>query len=321
MDVTQVQTSAPAKRMTLANATRGIIAKPIRVVVYGPDGVGKSTFAAAAPKTVFLGAEDGTNEMNVARMPTPETFQDIRDAVQILLTASDAELIEHLGIVPKTLALDTIDWVEPLIWKEVCDEGGKSSIEAFGFGKGYIEALDKLETFLTVDLNRLRDVKGMNIIILGHSLIKTFKNPEGDDYDRYQLKLKDNAASKVREWADCVLFANHETLVDTDEKTKRGKAVSTGKRFLYTSRRPTYDAKNRFGLPAKIGLSWDALQSGIDAARSDPASLRRQAEEYLAMVPAEKAVKAKEYLDSCGSDIHKLSAAVQRLRELSEGAK
>lgn len=307
MNVSPITHQRTVKRMSLANVVVGPVHKPPRVVVYGIDGVGKSTFAAGAPKPIFCGAEDGTNQMNVTRFPTPQRFQDVRDAVDELI----AETHDF-----ETFVLDTVDWAEPLIWREVCAEGNKKSIEDFGFGKGYLAALEKLEGFLT-QLNTLRDVKRMNVIILAHSEIKTFKNPEADDYDRYQLKLRDKSAAKLREWSDCTLFANYETLVA--ESGGRTKGVSTGARYLYTNRRSGFDAKNRYVLPDRINLSWDAFIAGVRAA--DPVALRARAEELLPLVPESTREAATKFLGECGNDVNSLSAAIGRLEDLAKGDK
>ncbi len=60
------------KKMCIESVRTGRIEKPIRVLMYGTDGVGKTTFAADAPGPVFLAAEDGTAQLDVARFPEPE---------------------------------------------------------------------------------------------------------------------------------------------------------------------------------------------------------------------------------------------------------
>lgn len=297
----------PAKRMTLAQVTRGPIKKPMRILVHGPEGVGKSTFGAGAPSPIFLGAEDGTNTLDVARFPEPKTLAHVREAVR--------ELLEQPHDY-KTLVIDSADWIEPLVWAEVCADGGKANIEDFGFGKGYGTALVKWQELLRGDLNRLRDVRGMHIVVLAHSHVKNFKNPEADDYDRYQLKTKDNTSAFLKEWSDAVLFANFETLID--DKSGRAKGQSTGKRFLFTTRRPAFDAKNRYGLPDRIGLSWRALEDAIAAV--DPKALRAEAEGLIGLIPEDKRAAASAHLVECGLDIHKLAAAKQRLEQLAKGA-
>lgn len=295
-------------RMTLGGVTKGPIKKPMRILVHGPEGVGKSTLGAGAPSPIFIGAEDGTNTLDVSRFPEPKSLADVREAIRVLTL----EKHEY-----KTLVLDSADWIEPLVWAEVCAEEGKANIEAFGFGKGYVAALAKWQDLMRGDLNRLRDVRGMHILVLAHSHVKNFKNPEADDYDRYQLKTRDNASAFLKEWGDAVLFANFETLID--EKSGRAKGQSTGKRYLFTTRRPAFDAKNRYGLPDKVSLSWRALEDAINAA--DPKSMRTTAEALIAKIPEDKREAASSYLNECGLDIHKLAACIQRLEELAKTAK
>lgn len=237
-------------KMTLSAIKKGRIDKPKRVLLYGCEGVGKTTFAAGAPSPVFIGAEDGTNHLDVARFPEPESWADILGAIKEL----------HGQHSFKTVVIDTLDWVEPLCWQHVCQEGGQPTIEAFGYGKGYVAALDQWRVLLSA-LDRLRGSKGMHVALLAHSHIRTYRNPKGEDYDRFELKLNPKASALCKEWADAVLFANYDLLTHTEENRTRG--VSSGARFIHTSWHAAYDAKNRFSLPDRLPLGWADLESSV----------------------------------------------------------
>lgn len=248
---TSAKPAPPARtnRMTLDRVTKGRITdKPKRILVHGVDGVGKSTFAACAPNPIFIGTEDGSEHLDVTRFPQPETWDDVLDAIRTL-TETDHD---H-----KTLTLDSLDWAEPMLWASICQEHGAKTIDDVGggFGKGYTAALDGWRVFLSA-IERLQRAKGMHVVLIAHSYIKVFKNPQGDDFDRYILKLNEKAAGLLREWCKGVYFANFETFAVKD-KAKRVRGVSTGARLLYTQRTAAFDAKDRYGLPEEIPLSWD----------------------------------------------------------------
>jgi hypothetical protein len=248
--------------MSLHSLVKGRIAQPLRVTLYGVEGIGKSTFAAGAPNPVFLGAEDGTAQLDVVRFPTPENWSEVLEAIRELEGGSHDF---------QTLVLDTLDWLEPLLWAHICARDKQSDIEAYGYGKGYSAALDEWRVLLAA-LERMRKAKSMHVVMLAHSWIKSFKNPEADDYDRYELKLNAKASGLIKEWSDCVLFANYETFADKDVRTKRAKGVDTGARLIYTQRRAAYDAKNRHSLPESLPLAWSEFASAVEAHdRRDPA--------------------------------------------------
>ena len=254
----------PPSRMTLTALVKGKQPHPIRALLYGVEGVGKSTFAADAPTPIFLGAEDGTAELDIARFPTPESWSEVLGAVQTLTAEA-----HNFG----TLVVDTLDWVEPLIWAHICKRDVKENIEDYGYGKGYVAALDEWRLFFAA-MERLRRVKPMHVLLLAHSWIKPFKNPTGDDFDRYELKLHAKAGGLAKEWTDCVLFAEHETLVAKNDKTKRVRGVSTGARIIHTTRTAAWDAKNRYSLPEKLPLDWSDFFAAVQAAKpADPAAL------------------------------------------------
>ncbi len=309
----QQQPPLPAKpsRMTLANITRGVQAAPVRVLLYGVEGVGKSTFGANAPNPIFIGAEDGTGCLDVARYPQPESFSEAVEAVRDL-TAADHDF--------KTLVLDTLDWLEPLVWAEVCRKGGKANIEDFGFGKGYIAAVDEWRILLA-SLEALRRAKQMHIVLLAHSWLKTFKNPMDEDYDRYEMKLHAKAAGLLREWVDAVLFANYETIAAKNEKTKRVRGVSTGARLLHTTHSAAWDAKNRYSLPERLPLSWPDFFAAVRSGQvADPAKLRAEIE-TLAADAGEFGDRAIEALEKAGNDAVKLAQLLNWLQSKVEVTK
>lgn len=264
--------------MGLSSVSRGKIRAPLRVLLYGVEGVGKSTFGAGAPSPIFLGAEDGTGHLDVARFPKPEKFTDALEAVRVL------ERDPHDY---KTLVIDSLDWLEPIIWEHVNRVAGMEDIEAHGYGKGFTKALDRWRELLAA-LERLR-TRGMNVVTLAHAVIKTFKNPAGEDYDRYTMKLNDKAGGLLKEWSDIVLFANFDAVV-LKKEARKGKDAG---RVVYTTRKPAYDAKNRHDLPEQVGLSWAEL-----VAHADPQGLKEMIQAKAAKLPAEVVAKVNETLGS-----------------------
>lgn len=303
--------AAPAQprssgRMKLANGTSGRLSRPRRIVLYGTEGVGKSTFAACAPSPAFIGAEDGTAELDVKRYPEPETWSEVIEAIDDLATS------EHDR---RTVVIDTLDWLEPLCWSHVCAKASKASIEDFGYGRGYEAALDEWRILLA-RLNALRDARGMSVVLLAHSWIKTFQNPEGDDFDRYELKLHKKAAGLIKEWSDAVLFARYEEFsVGGDGKGGKGKGAGVGARLLHTERRPAWDAKNRYGLPESLPLSWDEFDAACKAGTpDDPAKLVAAIEDVAGRSDDKTAMEIRAAVGRAGGDVTKLAALLDWAR-------
>ncbi len=235
-----------------------------RMLVYGVAGVGKTSLCAGAPNPIFLFTEDGAGALNVNAFPRAHTYQDVIDALSALLNE------EHQF---QTLVLDSIDHLEPLVWAQCCADHKVSTIEDFGFGKGYLHALHYWRTLID-GLNSLRDRKGMAIILIGHSQIVPFHDPMQDSYDRYQLKLHKRANELVSESLDAVLFMNYRTFTQTEDLgfgNKKVRGITSGERVVYTRETPAFYAKNRYGLPAEIVVPeypanpWLAIQNAIVA--------------------------------------------------------
>lgn len=236
----------------LGRVSGGKVSRSPRIVLYGPEGVGKSTFTANAPCPISLGSEKGTDQLDIQRFPEPAHWIEVLMAVD--------ELIENETPF-RTLSLDTLDWIEPICWAYVCQQGGKKSIEEFGYGKGYIAALDQWRILLS-KLDKLRDARGMTIVALAHSNVRVFNNPTGDDFDRYELKLHQKTSGLWKEWSDLVLFAQYEEFV---RKTGQNKvrAMSTGARVMHTQRTAAWDAKSRYPIPDQLALDWQDLADAI----------------------------------------------------------
>lgn len=228
--------------------TRGKRARAQKVVIYGPEGIGKSSFASQFPDPVFIDTEGSTDNMDVARLDKPTSWTMLVNEIAFI-KANPTEC--------KTLIVDTVDWAEQLAVAHVCSQHGKQGIEDFGWGKGYTYVQEEMGRFLNA-LSDLVDM-GINVVLTAHAQIKKFEQPdEMGSYDRYELKLGQKTGSKtaplVKEWADMVLFANYKTLVMTTDNGK--KKAQGGERVMYTNHRPAWDAKNRHGLPDEMPFNY-----------------------------------------------------------------
>jgi 5'-3' exonuclease len=251
----------PIKKMTLENVSRGRKQEPFDLILYGPEGTGKSTFASEAPSPIFFDLESGTGELDVARMPQPESWKDMVSGFEALKT----EPHEF-----KTVVVDTIDALETLIQKHVCETAGVKEIEDIPYGAGYKLAL-ALWRDLGTHLLELRS-RGMNTILLGHSQVRKFSNPRGEDYDRFQFQLNEKAAAILKNQSKNVLFVTYDEAIKNDPKNKSGKpkAFGDGSRVVFTEYRPAFDAKNRHGLPFELALNWSEFEAAARAGAPAP---------------------------------------------------
>lgn len=301
--------------------TKGKIKQPEMVLIHGVDGVGKSTLAAGAPDPFYIASEKGTSNLNVTRAAVA-SMSEAREAVLHLLNTKHSH---------GTAVLDTLDHLEALMWDEICKEKGVQNIEHVdgGYGKGYVEANRRWREFYHL-LERLRTEKGMHVIIIAHSHIKAFQDPQANAaYDRYILKLNDKAAGIWRELVDTVLFMNYETLTKEEKGQKKAKAFGNGDRILYTERRPAFDAKNRDGLPFSIELPDPKLdgkspwQAYMEAkAASNPAeikAIKADIQNLKGMLAKDDPTlpKIEAYIKEIGDDIDKNIGVRNRLRTLT----
>ena len=252
----------------LNSIKKGVEHKAPRIVLLGVEKIGKSTFAAGADNPIVLPikGEEGVDDLDVHKFNKPaSTFDDVLKAVSTLITD------EHNY---KTFIIDSVSALEPLIWAKLCDENNCDSIEKVGggYGKGYIEAANKWRDLME-GLDMLR-AKGIACILIGHVKVKRFDDPLGTSFDQYQFDLHEKVHLALQRWADSILFANTETIVKSEEvgfnKQKTIGKDLTGKRFLFTQKRPGHPGGGRgvYGrIPYKLDLNWSAFTNAVaDAA-------------------------------------------------------
>jgi hypothetical protein len=236
---------------------RGKLQKAKKVVIYGPEGVGKSTLAARFPDALFIDVEGSTDNMDVQRTKVPLSWTALRELAKQAARERAC----------KTLVIDTADWAERLCSDHICATKGIDGIEALDYGKGFVFLKEEFGRFL----NELTEIvnSGIHVVLTAHAVIRSVKQPEEfGGYDHWELKLSRQVAPLVKEWADMVLFANFKVhVVKQSEKDKTGKAQG-GKRVMYTTHHPCWDAKNRQGLPDELPLDYAHIAHIFDAAAS-----------------------------------------------------
>jgi hypothetical protein len=242
----------------MSKVHRGKAAKPPRILLYGVEGIGKSTFGSLAPKPIYIQTEDGLDEIDCDKFPLAATYNDVVGA----LTELRAEQHDY-----ETVVIDSLDWLERLVWDKLCAENGVNSIEKVdgGYSKGYTHALTYWREIID-HFNVLRNARGMVVLLIAHSKVERFEDPESSPYDRYSPRLHKHAAALISEWCDAVLFATRRIRTQSEDagfNRKRTIAHAIGKdggeRILRCVGGPTCVAKNRYGITEELPLSWSAF--------------------------------------------------------------
>ena len=227
----------------------------IKAVIYGQEGVGKSTLAAAFPGAVFIDCEGSTTRMNVRRLQKPTSWQMLCDEVEFVRQ-------KHAEKGYQTLIFDTFDWAERLALDDICATHKVNGIEELNYGKGWEYEKEMIGRFL--DMTERLIAEGVNVVFLCHAISRKTTTPEVmEEYDHWELKLGSKTTNKIapllKEWSDMTLFLAFRTnIIATDDKGKKHKATST-KRVMYTTKSAWWDAKNRFGLPEILPIDFGAI--------------------------------------------------------------
>lgn len=293
---------------------------PIRAAIYGADGVGKSTLCAGAPGAVFINLEDGgLDHIDTRAVSGITSWPEIIEAVDAL--ADD----DRCG----SIVIDSLDWAEQLLWSHLVatktdDKGRKvSDIEGYGYGKGYVAAAGEFRPLLEALTRAGR--RGKHVLLTAHAQRKTVKNPSGEDYEQWQIKLHDRSASLIREWVHIVAFAELDIATITEKRDgNRTKAIFTGKRILRTQPGSGYQGKSRLTLPAKIPLDWHSFAAAVAAGRP-PSTEELQARLEAKLVELDQpdvTTRCRSFLAERGLSLASLTDAIASVDEyLKEGKK
>lgn len=258
-----VQAPPIGRRALKDMVTTGRIASPIKALIYADEGVGKSTFAAGAPKPIFVSFDNRTNHLDVARLK-PKSWDE---------TLSAIHLIEREGQEYATVVLDPLGWLETFCHTKVTGDP-TVGIDSFdgGYGRGANAALAHWRILIDA-LDRLWE-QGKNILLVAHTEVKSFDDPRGPKFDRYQVSMKQSAAGRFRQWADYVIFAEIETIAKKASANGSMKGVSTERRIAHLKPHGAYNAKFSGSGPAQIDLSWRAFEEAITASPKKAQALR-----------------------------------------------
>jgi hypothetical protein len=311
------------------NITRGPIKTAKKVGIYGPEGVGKTTFASRFPGAVFIDTEGSTRHMDVARFDPPEELSDVITQINYVISNP-----KQFG----TLVIDTVDWLEKLLFNAVCAENKWKSIEEPGYGKGYVAAKQKMQQLLEM-LDQVNKV-GIHVVLICHSFIRKFEQPdEMSSYDRYMLKLNEkNISPLIKEWVDMLLFVNYKTDVVKVDGTNTKKGKGGQKRVMYTTHTAAWDAKNRFGLPDEMPFEYDQIahlfgeaqpveETHTEEPKPEPAPVKKDAPAKVEVTdklpetkPAKKKATMMQRPDSMKSEDTDKDEVLQTLWDLMDKA-
>ena len=231
--------------------SKGIVVKPIRALLYGPEGIGKTRFAAAWPKPLFIDIEEGSNQISVERTPRPTSWA-------MLVGMVDELMVDPMGY--KTLVFDTADWADKLATSQVCATASKGSISDFAWGQGWVALAEEWKRFLD-KLALFQERTHMNILFLAHAKVQRLTLPDATgSFDRYELKMEhQKSAAPLKEWVDLMIFANYKTYIVTTKDDKQ-KGQGGQERVMFTEHHACWDAKNRFRLPYELPFNLENPQ-------------------------------------------------------------
>lgn len=247
------------------NITKGKMPGAQKIVIFGPEGIGKSTFASRFPNPLFIDTEESTKNLDVSRFDAPSSWQMLKSQV--------AYVISNPGVC-RTLVLDTADWAERMEIDWLCNKNGWDGLEGAGYGKGY--------TYSAEEFGRLLDLfsevvsKGIHVVITAHAQLRKIELPEEmGAYDHWEMKTSKKVAPMIREWADAVFFANYKVNVinvDNQGAAKGKNKAQGGRRVMYTNHTPFWDAKNRYGLPEELPFDYESIRKAIEGSTNMDAS-------------------------------------------------
>lgn len=286
----------------------GLINTAQKIVIYGAEGIGKTTFASKFPEPLFIDTEGSTKRLDVRRFDAPSSWAMLLEQV---------DYVKHHPELCSSLVIDTADWAEKLASTKICSEAKVNGIESFGYSKGYTYLAEEFGRLL----NKLEELiaLGINIVITAHAAMRKFEQPdEMGAYDRWELKLSKKVAAMLKEWADCVLFINFKTfVVKSQNQMEKNKATGGQRRIMYTTHSACWDAKNRYGLPDECDFDYSVIShfipskqsNAVETAPANAAPTAAEAEERRAELKAKIDAFVDDDLDGIPKELNDLMRA------------
>lgn len=284
---------------------------PPRTFMYGPEGVGKTTWAAGAADAVFVGNEVGDAHLGMTRLPPVRTWSELVEQLRELATEAHPW---------KVIVLDTVDSLHRLAERKVCAEAKVESIESVGggYGRGPTAAAELWRNLLEGPL-RAAFERGLHVVMLGHAKVATTKNPDGSDFDCHAPRVADKVGGMIAGWCDVVLFAGMEPRLSKVSAGMKAKVLGF-ERVIRTERTPQAMAKNRLSLPPKLGMEWSAFIRALPkTAAEEVARYRARLLEHIEAHVAEEEREARRAWVA-GASLAALRAALAKVEQAEAAA-
>ena len=298
--------------------------KPPRVMIFGIEGVGKTTLGAKADKPLFITPEGGADHVLGADGLPVDEISGVKTWAQLRAAIKDLIKEDH-GY--KTLVLDSADWIEKICHAQIIGKSDKDIIRVNGGYSAGLRDSERLHKELIEDLSTLRETKGMNIIVTAHYQIKEVKDPDMvHDYDAYQIKCDERVSSLWREWVDALLFARFNTYTSQKDDGAKARAIGDDGRIVYTTKRPAFQAKNRYRLPPEMPFTENFWNEFMAYAKKgvQPEEVRTQSDlleeinGLLSYIPDEKTREVVlKTVESAGDNLQQLDAILSRILEIT----
>lgn len=230
--------------------SKGRKAAPVMAAIYGVEGVGKTTLAAALPGALIIDVEEGAVHYDVARIDSTEvdSYEKLLGFMQDVCNNPDS--LHDQGY--HTIVFDSVDAIEsllliPFTLKMNGKPGG--TLGDFDWGRGYELEANEFKRFLAGSSALIQ--RGFNVVFVVHSQQRDINPPDNPPYSHYELKLNKRLCALLKEKVDMLLFATYETYTVREGNANKAKG---SKRVLICQHTAYADAKNRFGFPEKIPM-------------------------------------------------------------------
>lgn len=285
-----------------------------RILIYGEPGIGKTTAGTDMPKPIFLASENSFNARKFKNIDyiEPQKWEDVNEFLRLFLTTDTFSQYQ-------SIVIDTIDWLEPMLVDYICRINKKTSINDFGYGAGYVALAEHFRKFL-MDLDLLQQRKKIWLLFLAHSQIRTFTNPLGENYDRYEMKLSTKLTGLLKEWVSTILFANFKVLVAKNRSTDtEGKAKSDEMHYIFSTGGTGWDAKSRDDIPYEMIFDMVSILQYITGEKIiDISEYEKEFNELKHHIPKDKLSTTEKWIaesKTIGDKVRKYKQAIEKIKK------